>query len=316
MTLPAWQKMLWEDWKWSNAMYHDPVLLNKCIEGLNINPDGVYVDVTFGGGGHSRAILEKLDGGKLIAFDQDADAVKNAIDDERFIMIDQNFKFLKNFLRLHAFQKVDGILADLGVSSHQFDEAERGFSTRFEAGLDMRMDRKQALSAAEIVNTYSLSELNRVFKNYGELKSSYKLAMEICRQRETAQIKSTSDLNSIINGIFPKTRINKFQAMVYQALRIEVNDELDVLKSFLKQTPDVLKPGGRLVVISYHSLEDRLVKNFIKSGNLEGKIEKDFFGKPLLDFKNLFNKPIIPDEYEIEKNSRARSAKLRIAERL
>ncbi|NOY48953.1 MAG: 16S rRNA (cytosine(1402)-N(4))-methyltransferase RsmH [Chlorobi bacterium] len=297
-------------------MYHDPVLLNKCIDGLNINPNGIYVDVTYGGGGHSRAIMEKLDTGKLIAFDRDPDAINNAMDDDRFIMIDQNFKFIKNFLRLHGFQKADGILADLGVSSHQFDEAERGFSNRFNANLDMRMDRKQALSAAEIVNSYSLSELNRVFKNYGELKSSYKLALEICKQRETAEIKSTSDLNDIINGIFPKTRINKFMAMVYQALRIEVNDELDVLKSFLKQTPDILNPGGRLVVISYHSLEDRLVKNFMKSGNYQGKIEKDFFGQPQVDFKVLFNKPIIPGEEEIERNSRARSAKLRIAERL
>ncbi len=297
-------------------MYHDPVLLNKCIDGLNINPDGIYVDVTYGGGGHSRAILEKLDKGKLIAFDQDADAVNNAMDDDRFIMIDQNFKFLKNFLRLHGFQKADGILADLGVSSHQFDEAGRGFSNRFNADLDMRMDRKQALSAAEIVNSYSLSELNRVFKNYGELKSSYKLALEICKQREAAEIKSTSDLNEIIKGIFPKTRINKFGAMVYQALRIEVNDELDVLKSLLKQTPDLLNPGGRLVVISYHSLEDRLVKNFMRSGNYQGKIEKDFFGQPLVDFKVLFNKPITPGGEEIERNSRARSAKLRIAERL
>ncbi len=297
-------------------MYHNPVLLEKCIEGLSIDPNGVYVDVTFGGGGHSRAILSKLENGKLIAFDQDADSLNNTIDDERFIMVNQNFKFLKNFIRFHGFQKVDGILADLGVSSHQFDEADRGFSTRFEARLDMRMDRKQDLDAAKIINTYDQEELIRIFKEYGEIKSSYKLAVTICERREVSPIETSVQLNEIISEIFPKTRINKFQAMVYQALRIEVNDELGVLKSFLKQTTDVLKPGGRLVVISYHSLEDRLVKNFIRSGNFEGKVEKDFFGQPQLDFKTFGSKPIIPDEEEIEKNNRARSAKLRIAERL
>lgn len=297
-------------------MYHNPVLLEKCIEGLSIDPNGVYIDVTFGGGGHSRAILSKLENGKLIAFDQDADSLNNTIDDERFIMVNQNFKFLKNFIRFHGFQKVDGILADLGVSSHQFDEADRGFSTRFEARLDMRMDRKQDLDAAKIINTYDQEELIRIFKEYGEIKSSYKLAVTICERREVSPIETSVQLNEIISEIFPKTRINKFQAMVYQALRIEVNDELGVLKSFLKQTTDVLKPGGRLVVISYHSLEDRLVKNFIRSGNFEGKVEKDFFGQPQLDFKTFGSKPIIPDEEEIEKNNRARSAKLRIAERL
>lgn len=297
-------------------MYHNPVLLEKCIEGLSIDPNGVYVDVTFGGGGHSRAIFNKLEKGKLIAFDQDADSLNNTIDDERFIMVNQNFKFLKNFLRLHGLQKVDGILADLGVSSHQFDEADRGFSTRFEARLDMRMDRKQDLDAAKIINTYNQDELIRIFKEYGEIKSSYKLAVTICEGREVSPIETSIQLNEIIAEIFPKTRINKFQAMVYQALRIEVNDELGVLKSFLKQTTDVLKPGGRLVVISYHSLEDRLVKNFIRSGNFKGEVEKDFFGKPQLDFKTFGSKPIIPKEEEIEKNNRARSAKLRIAERL
>ncbi|PLX11212.1 MAG: 16S rRNA (cytosine(1402)-N(4))-methyltransferase [Marinilabiliales bacterium] len=296
-------------------MYHDPVLLNQCIDGLSINPNGVYVDATMGGGGHSRAIFDKLENGKLIAFDQDADSLQNAINDERFIMVNQNFKYLKNFLKFHGFEKVDGILADLGVSSHQFDEAERGFSTRFNANLDMRMDRKQAMDAATIINTYDQDELIRVFKDYGEIKSSYKLALTICEKRELSPIKTTAQLNEIIADIFPKTRINKFQAMVFQALRIEVNDELSALKSFLKQTPEVLNPGGRLVIMSYHSLEDRLVKNFIRSGNFQGKVEKDFYGHPLVDFKTFSSKPIVPDEDEIERNNRARSAKLRIAER-
>lgn len=297
-------------------MYHNPVLLNQSVDGLAIKPNGIYVDVTFGGGGHSRAILVKMEGGKLVAFDQDADALKNVPDDDRFIMINQNFKYLKNFLRLNGIQKVDGILADLGVSSHQFDEAERGFSTRFDADLDMRMDRKQSLSAAEILNSYPQEELMRVFKDYGEIKSCYSLAKSICSFRETQELKTTSELNTIIAEIFPPTRINKFKAMVYQALRIEVNNEMEVLKSFLEQASDVLAPEGRLVVISYHSLEDRLVKNFIKSRNFQGIIEKDFFGQHLVDFKSITRKPIVPDEEEIKINNRARSAKLRIAERL
>jgi 16S rRNA (cytosine1402-N4)-methyltransferase len=297
-------------------MYHNPVLLNTSVDGLAIKPNGIYVDVTFGGGGHSRAILLKMEGGKLIAFDQDADALNNVPDDDRFVMINQNFKYLKNFLRLNGFEKVDGILADLGVSSHQFDEAERGFSTRFEADLDMRMNRNQSLTAAEILNSYPQEELMRVFKDYGEIKSCYTLAKRICEFRETQELKTTTELNSIIGEIFPPTRINKFQAMVYQALRIEVNNEMDVLKTFLEQAQDVLLPGGRLVVISYHSLEDRLVKNFMKSGNFTGKVEKDFFGKHLVNFKLISRKAIIPDEEEINVNNRARSAKLRIAERL
>jgi 16S rRNA (cytosine1402-N4)-methyltransferase len=297
-------------------MYHNPVLLNTSVDGLAIKPNGIYVDVTFGGGGHSRAILLKMEGGKLIAFDKDADALNNVPDDDRFVMINQNFKYLKNFLRLNGFEKVDGILADLGVSSHQFDEAERGFSTRFEADLDMRMNRNQSLTAAEILNSYPQEELMRVFKDYGEIKSCYTLAKRICEFRETQELKTTTELNSIIGEIFPPTRINKFQAMVYQALRIEVNNEMDVLKTFLEQAQDVLLPGGRLVVISYHSLEDRLVKNFMKSGNFTGKVEKDFFGKHLVNFKLISRKAIIPDEEEINVNNRARSAKLRIAERL
>lgn len=297
-------------------MYHNPVLLNISVDGLAIRPNGIYVDVTFGGGGHSRLMLKKMEGGKLIAFDQDADALKNAPNDDRFIMVGQNFRYLKNFLRLYGFEKVDGILADLGVSSHQFDEAERGFSTRFDADLDMRMNRNQSQTAAEILNTYTLEELIRIFKDYGEIKSSYRLAKSICDLREQQRINTTAQLNNIIGEIFPPTRINKFKAMVFQALRIEVNDEMEVLKSFLKQAADVLKPGGRLVVISYHSLEDRLVKNFIKSGNFRGHIEKDFFGKHLVNFKSISRKAIVPDEEEIKENNRARSAKLRIAEKL
>jgi len=297
-------------------MYHDPVLLNQCIDGLSINPNGVYVDATMGGGGHSRAILKSLKGGKLIAFDQDADALANVPDDERFIMVNQNFKYLKNFLRLHGIEKVDGILADLGVSSHQFDKAERGFSTRFEADLDMRMDQNQTVTASHIINSYSMEELIRIFKDYGEIKSSFSLAKKICAQRLAEDITTSSQLNAIIGEVFPPTRINKFQAMVYQALRIEVNEELEVLKNFLEQTSQLLKSGGRLVVMSYHSLEDRLVKNFIKSGNFQAKIEKDFYGHPIVDFKSITGKPIIPDEEEIKENNRARSAKLRIAEKI
>ena len=297
-------------------MYHNPVLLYKSIDGLAIKPNGIYVDVTFGGGGHSRLMLEKMQGGKLIAFDQDADALLNVPDDDRFIMINQNFRYLKNFLRLHGFEKVDGILADLGVSSHQFDEAERGFSTRFAADLDMRMNRNQSQTAADILNSYSLEDLIRIFNDYGEIKSSFRLAKSICEFRDSQELKTTDQLNEIISEIFPPTRINKFKAMVFQALRIEVNNEMEVLKSFLEQAADVLKAEGRLVVISYHSLEDRLVKNFIRSGNFKGEIKKDFFGQHLVDFKNISRKAIIPDEEEIKENSRARSAKLRIAEKL
>ena len=297
-------------------MYHNPVLLYKSIDGLAIKPNGIYVDVTFGGGGHSRLMLEKMQGGKLIAFDQDADALLNVPDDDRFIMINQNFRYLKNFLRLHGFEKVDGILADLGVSSHQFDEAERGFSTRFAADLDMRMNRNQSQTAADILNSYSLEDLIRIFNDYGEIKSSFRLAKSICEFRDSQELKTTDQLNEIISEIFPPTRINKFKAMVFQALRIEVNNEMEVLKSFLEQAADVLKAEGRLVVISYHSLEDRLVKNFIRSGNFKGEIKKDFLGQHLVDFKNISRKAIIPDEEEIKENSRARSAKLRIAEKL
>jgi len=298
-------------------MYHNPVLLHKCTEGLNIHPDGIYVDATFGGGGHARAILQQLGTrGRLVAFDQDPEAEANKPDDERLIFVNQNFRYLKNFLRLYDMLPVDGILADLGVSSHQFDEAKRGFSTRFDGPLDMRMGKHQTLTAANVVNTYSEDELNRIFRLYGEIKNSRCMARLICAQREKKPFETTFELEKAVEKCIPPTRKNKMLAMLFQAVRIEVNQELEVLKSFLEQTADVLKPGGRLVVLSYHSLEDRLVKNFIKTGNFEGKIQKDFFGNNLVDFKPVINKAIIPGEEEIIQNSRARSAKLRIAEKI
>ena len=297
-------------------MYHNPVLLQKSIEGLNIIPDGVYVDVTFGGGGHSRAILQKLEGGRLIAFDQDTDALKNTIDDERFVLINHNFQFLKNFLRLHKASQVNGILADLGVSSHQFDVPERGFSTRFDAPLDMRMSQNQQNTATDIVNTYPEEELRRLLKDFGELKNSRCITKAIIETRESEAINTTGELIECIQKCFPQHKRNKFLAQVFQALRIEVNDEMQTLKSLLEQANELLIPGGRLVVISYHSLEDRLVKHFIKSGNFSGIVNKDFYGNPIVSFKSITRKPIIPDDIEIENNNRARSAKLRIAEKL
>lgn len=297
-------------------MYHDPVLLQKSIEGLNIRQGGTYVDVTFGGGGHSRLILDLIGQGKLFAFDQDMDALKNNIDDPRLILINQNFKYLKNFLLLHQVQQVDGILADLGVSSHQFDVADRGFSTRFTAPLDMRMNRNQSFTAEALVNTYSEEQLSEVLRTYGELKNSYQVAKAIINKRQSAAIKTSADLILAVERFFPKQKLNKYLAMLFQALRIEVNNEMEVLKEMLTQALEMLKVGGRLVVISYHSLEDRMVKNFIKTGNIEGKLEKDFFGNPLVSFRTINTKPIVPDEFEIERNNRARSAKLRIAEKI
>lgn len=298
-------------------MYHNPVLLHKSTEGLGIHPGGIYVDATFGGGGHARAILQQLGAnGRLVAFDQDPEAEANKPDDERLVFVNQNFRYLKNFLRLYDLLPVDGILADLGVSSHQFDEAKRGFSTRFDGPLDMRMGKHQTLTAANVVNTYSEDELNRIFRLYGEIKNSRCMARLICAQREEKLFETTFELEAAVEKCIPPTRMNKMLAMLFQAIRIEVNQELEVLKSFLEQTADVLKPGGRLVVISYHSLEDRLVKNFIKTGNFEGKIQKDFFGNNLVDFKLVVNKAIMPGEEEITRNSRARSAKLRIAEKI
>ena len=295
--------------------YHRPVLLKDCIDGLNIDPKGIYVDVTFGGGGHSREILKHLTTGKLYAFDQDEDALKNKIDDERFILIKQNFKYLKNFLKMYNALPIDGLLADLGVSSHQFDEAERGFSTRFDAKLDMRMDRNSKLTAADILNTYSEEELKRIFKVYGEVDNAGRLAYAIFHSRKEKKIETINDLKTAMEKCVKRGRENQYYAQVFQALRIEVNNELEVLKELLTQSLEVLKPGGRLVVIAYQSLEDRLVKNIIRSGKFEGEVDKDFFGNQLTPFKAITRKPIIPTDTEISENSRARSAKLRIAEK-
>ena len=295
--------------------YHNPVLLKECIEGLNINPKGIYVDVTFGGGGHSREILKHLTTGKLYAFDQDDDALKNKMEDERFVLIKQNFRYLKNFLKMYNALPIDGLLADLGVSSHQFDEAERGFSIRFNAKLDMRMDQNGKQTAADILNTYSEEELKRIFKLYGEVENAGYLASIIFHNRKDKHIDTVNDLKMMITKCVKKGRENQYYAQVFQALRIEVNKELDVLQELLTQSLEILKPGGRLVVISYHSLEDRLVKNMMRSGKFEGEVEKDFFGNQLTPFKQITRKPIVPTEKENEENSRARSAKLRVAEK-
>ena len=295
--------------------YHNPVLLKECIDGLNINPEGVYVDVTFGGGGHSREILRHLTTGKLYAFDQDDDAVKNKIDDERFVLIKQNFRYLKNFLKMYNALPIDGLLADLGVSSHQFDEAERGFTIRFDAKLDMRMDQNAKQTAADVLNTYSEEDLKRIFKLYGEVDNAGYLASIIYHNRKDKAIETVNDLKVMITKCVKRGKENQYYAQVFQALRIEVNKEMDVLQELLLQSLDVLKPGGRLVVISYHSLEDRLVKNIMRSGKFEGEVEKDFFGNQLTPFKQISKKPIVPSDEENKINSRARSAKLRIAEK-
>lgn len=297
-------------------MYHRPVLLNESINGLAIKPDGIYVDVTFGGGGHSAEILKQLSSGKLVAFDQDDDAMNNKFDDERFIFVNSNFIFLKNFLMFYKVMPVDGILADLGISSYQIDEPSRGFSTRFDGALDMRMNNNIDLDAGKVINNYSENELKEIFSKYGEIRNSGKLASVLINKRKEKRITTTEDLKTAIRSCVIKKNENKYFAQVFQAIRIEVNDELGALKKFLKETANVLKPGGRLVVISYHSLEDRLVKNFMKSGNFEGEIKKDFYGNPQIDFKLINKKPIIPAEAEIKMNKRARSAKLRIAEKL
>ena len=295
--------------------YHSPVLLNECIEGLNIKPTGIYVDVTFGGGGHSKEIMKHLGGGKLFAFDQDADAYENNLQQDGFKLIDANFRYLRNFLRMEGVKKVDGILADLGVSSHQFDVAERGFSTRFEGDLDMRMNPKSDLSAKEIVNDYSEENLANVLYKYGELKNSRRIAKEIVNARQFEKINTTTELTLVVAKIVPEKYRNQFLARIFQAIRIEVNDEIVALEEMLLSAVDVLNPGGRLVVISYHSLEDRLVKNLMKKGNLEGNAEKDFFGNPIKDLNEINRKVIIATADEIKQNSRARSAKLRIAEK-
>lgn len=295
--------------------YHNPVLLKETVDGLNIKPDGVYVDVTFGGGGHSREIMSRLgSNGKLFGFDQDLDALENVIKDERFVLINENFRYIKRFLRFHGVKEVDGILADLGVSSHQFDVAERGFSTRFEAGLDMRMNQNSELSAYHVVNEYDEENLRRVFLDYGELKNAPAIARTILEAREDGPIKTTDDLKFVLSRFLPAHISNKILAQMYQAIRIEVNQEMDVLKEFLSQSLEILKPEGRLSVISYHSLEDRLVKRFMKNGLFEGEPERDFFGNFSVPFK-LVGKLIVPSNEEIRINNRARSAKLRIAEK-
>ena len=295
--------------------YHNPVLLTATVDGLNIKPDGVYVDVTFGGGGHSKEILKRLgENGKLFAFDQDEDALENTIDDERFVLINENFRFIKRFLRFYNIKSVDGILADLGVSSHQFDVAERGFSTRFDAELDMRMSKKTDLSAYKVVNEYDENNLRRVFLDYGELKNAPAIARVIIEAREKETIKNTEQLKLVLGRFLPAHKSHKILAQMYQAIRIEVNQEMDVLKEFLEPSLEILKPEGRLSVLSYHSLEDRLVKRFIKNGLFEGEPEKDFFGNFSVPFKTI-GKLIIPTNEEIKINNRARSAKLRIAEK-
>lgn len=295
--------------------YHIPVMLNECMEGLNIKPDGIYIDLTFGGGGHSKEILKHLsEDGSLYAFDQDSDAVKNALDDERFTMIEDNFSNLTNQLKLYRVTQVDGILADLGISSHQIDCAERGFSTRYDAELDLRMNRKQVLTAKDVVNTYSLEQLKKIFANYGELSNAYQIAKRI-ESSQIEGISTTNQLKEILQPLAQRGKENKFFAQVFQALRIEVNGEIDVLQKMLEQTSPLLKQGGRLVVMSYHSLEDRLVKNYIKTGNCEGKIEKDFFGNLLNDLEAVNRKPITASEQELIRNPRSRSAKLRIAQK-
>ncbi|WP_407484402.1 16S rRNA (cytosine(1402)-N(4))-methyltransferase RsmH [Elizabethkingia meningoseptica] len=293
-------------------MYHNPVLLDESVSGLIINPDGIYVDCTFGGGGHSREILSRLsDKGRLFSFDQDPDALKNKIDDERFTLVNQNFRFLENSLLMYGVTQVDGVLADLGVSSHQFDEADRGFSIRTEGPLDMRMNTMQGLDARKVVNEYEEEQLADIFYLYGELREARKLARELVAARKKGEIKTTDDLKRVFSYM-PAHKSNKFFAQVFQAIRIEVNQELEVLKEMLEQSYKVLKPGGRLSVISYHSLEDRLVKRFLKNGMFEGEPERDIYGNYNKSFELLKTKAIVPTDEEIAENSRARSAKLRI----
>ncbi|MDA9356719.1 16S rRNA (cytosine(1402)-N(4))-methyltransferase RsmH [Flavobacteriaceae bacterium] len=296
-------------------IYHNPVLLNESVEGLNIIKDGIYVDVTFGGGGHSQEILKKLGrDGRLIAFDQDLDALDNKINDKRFLLINKNFMYLKENLLSNKIDKVDGILADFGISSHQIDVPKRGFSLRYDANLDMRMDQNSNVTAFDIINNYSFEQLSKIFYDYGELRMARLISRKIIDSRLISEIKTTLELNNLLIDILPKKRSNKLLAQIYQALRIEVNSEIDVIKSFLIQTQDVLKEKGRLSIISYHSLEDRLVKRFIRSGLFHGDAKKDIYGNEKLPFKKI-GKLIIPTEKEINRNNRARSAKLRIAER-
>lgn len=295
--------------------YHNPVLLKETVDGLNIKPNGIYVDVTFGGGGHSREIMSRLgEKGRLIAFDQDEDALQNAIQDDRFLLINENFRNIKRFLRFHGIKQVDGILADLGVSSHQFDVAERGFSTRFEAELDMRMDQKGGLSAYHVINEYEEQDIKHVLMRYGELKNGGAMANVIVNARKDAKIKNSEQLKAVLSRFLPAHKSNKILAQIYQAIRIEVNQEMEVLKEFLEQSLEILAPNGRLSVISYHSLEDRLVKRFMRNGMFEGEPERDFFGNFEVPFQ-IIEKLIVPNAAEITLNNRARSAKLRVAEK-
>lgn len=299
----------------SSSDYHIPVLLNASLEALNINPNGVYVDVTFGGGGHSRAILTRLEHGRLYGFDQDPDAQANLPNDPRFTLIGQNFRYMQNFLRMHGVQKVDGILADLGVSSHQFDEPSRGFSIRHDAPLDMRMGPSLPKSAAQLIAELEESELADIFKRYGEVQGAHRLARLLIQERSNRKIATTSDLVALSSRMAHPAKQQKYVAQVFQALRIAVNDELAALEALLSQSVEVLNPGGRLVVISYHSLEDRMVKYFMRAGNFKGEVEKDFYGNPIGPFTLISRSAIVPDENEIATNSRARSARLRVAER-
>ena len=296
-------------------MYHVPVLLEESVSGLNIDPDGVYLDLTFGGGGHSREILKRLKDGCLIGFDQDSDALANVPDDSRFIFVNHNFRYLRNFLRYCGYDEADGILADLGVASHELDEAGRGFSFRCDAELDMRMNQRSRLKATDILNTYSEENLIRIFRNYGEVDNVRRLVDLIVNARTGKMITRSEEFLQVIAPCVPKQKEKKYLAQVYQALRIEVNGELEALEDMLKEAERALRPGGRLVVITYHSLEDRIVKNFLKSGNFEGKVEKDFYGHVKRNFELVNRKVIVPSEEEIERNPRARSAKLRIAEK-
>ncbi len=296
--------------------YHTPVLLKESVSALAIRKGGIYVDATFGGGGHSREILSRLEGNsKLIAYDRDVEALKNAPDNNRLILVHNNFRFLQNYIRLNGFDKVDGILADLGVSSHQFDTEERGFSFRFDSKLDMRMSQMSKMSAEDIVNDYDESELTKIFREWGEVDNSRRVAKLICSEREKRRIVTTTDFNNALDPVIPKFGGHKILAKIYQALRIEVNGEMKSLESFLNDTLKVLAPGGRLVVITYHSLEDRMVKNFMKTGNTEGVLNKDFYGNKETPFELITRKPVLPQEDEISSNTRARSAKLRVAER-
>lgn len=301
------------------AEYHVPVMLKECIEGLNIKPDGIYVDVTFGGGGHSKEILKHLsDGGKLFGFDQDVDAKANAeiIENRSFTFVQANFRYLKRYLKLHGVKQVDGILADLGISSHQIDEASRGFSTRGDAELDMRMDRSAAKSAKTVVNEYEERELHKILGIYGEIRNAKSVAAAIVSQRFSKPFQTTFDLIELLKKFAPRGKEFKYYAQVFQAIRIEVNEEMAVLEDFLSQSAEVLKPGGRLVVMSYHSLEDRMVKNYINKGKVFGDVEKDFFGNELKPFGAVNRKPVTANQQELTENSRSRSAKLRVAERI